>query len=130
MWQLGFSLLGKYPLNMGRVTVFPLLGINYNLVLSMKDKDGTSIEDSGSGYEASDFSQFGILAGGGLDFPLSGALFFRAEAFFELRFASKVMDDVKTKMATLITMMMPGAVTIDTTLGMGPRFKIGLGYKF
>ena len=38
--QLGFTLLGKYPIGLGGFAIFPLLGADYNLVLSFKNKDG------------------------------------------------------------------------------------------
>jgi len=109
--QLGLSLLGKYPIELGSVLFFPLFGINYNMVLSFKDVDGNSYDDAG------DLSQFGILGGVGADFGLSDSLYLRAEGLFQLRFASKFQKD-----------MAEGGAS--TTLGMGPRIKVGIGYKF
>jgi len=109
--QLGFTLLGKYPIGLGGFTLFPLLGADYNLVLSVKNKDGSSESKPG------EYSQFGLLAGAGLDFPLTSALYLRGEALFHLRFASKLMTDIASS-------------GDSTTLGMGPRIKIGVGYKF
>jgi hypothetical protein len=108
--QLGFSLLGKYPIGLGSFTLFPLLGANYNLVLSGKDPDGRIDKPM-------EYSQFGILAGAGLDFPLTSALYLRGEALFNLRFPSKLMKDTTD-------------AGDSPTLGMGPRIKIGVGYKF
>jgi len=34
MLQLGIGILGKYPINIGSFTLFPMLGINYNIALS------------------------------------------------------------------------------------------------
>jgi len=111
--QLGFSLLGKYPLNLASLpfTLYPLLGVDYNLVLSVKNKDGDSADHPG------DLNQFGLLAGAGLDFPLTGALYLKGEVLFHLRFASKLMKDTASS-------------GDSTTFGMGPRIKIGVGYKF
>ena len=112
--QLGFTLLGKYPIYMGDFTVFPLLGVGYNMWLSAKDENNRAWDHPG------DNSQFGILAGAGLDFPLpfSDALFLRAEALLNLRFASKEINDAAKSSSG------------DTTLGLGPRIKIGVGYMF
>jgi opacity protein-like surface antigen len=115
--QLGLTLLGKYPIGLGGFTLFPLVGADYNMVLSGKDKDGHSYDDAG------DLSQFGLLAGAGLDFPFSDAFFLRAEALFHLRFPSKVIKDAADANKT-------SGVSVDTTLGIGPRIKIGLGYRF
>jgi len=114
--QLGFSLLGKYPIKLGGFTIFPLLGFNYNIVLSAWDKNGKPDDD--------DLSQFGFLAGAGLDFPFTDALFLRAEALFQLRLAGKSQHDAAEdlKKAT--------PYDVNTTLGLGPRIKVGVGYKF
>ena len=107
--QLGFGLLGKYPIEIAGTTFFPLLGINYNLVLSMTE-DGKSVDDAG------DFSQFGILAGLGYDQNLSDNLYVRLEALYQIRFPSKFAND-----------MAQG--NIETTFGMGTRGKIAIGYR-
>jgi len=112
MLALNFALLGKYPIPVGSFTIFPLLGVNYNLVLSHEDKDGNSNDKAG------DLSQFGILAGMGADFNLTTALYLRAEALFQLRFANKVMSDAADDYHG------------DTTFGLGPVIKVALGYKF
>ncbi|MCL1814617.1 MAG: hypothetical protein FWG27_02185 [Treponema sp.] len=112
--QLGFSLLGKYPIELGPVTVFPLLGASYNMVLSAKDDDGDKIDDP------MDFSQFGLLAGGGVDYDLTDSLYLRGEVLFQLRFASKTMKDMADFFGG----------DFKTTLGMGPVIKIAVGYRF
>ena len=110
---LGFTVLGKYPIGMGGFTLFPLLGADYNHMLSYLNGDKNLYD------RPEKDGNFGLLAGAGLDFPFSNALFLRAEAMFHLRFPNKDMTDV----AKLI----PGS---STTLGFGPRIKIGVGYKF
>jgi hypothetical protein len=109
--QLGISVLGKYPFEVGSITLFPLLGISYNMVLSVKDSDGNKADDPG------DLSQLGILAGLGLDVNITDALFFRAEGLFQVRLPSKGVSD-----------NVPDGV--DTTLGFGPVIKVAIGYRF
>jgi hypothetical protein len=111
--QLGFSLLGKYPISLAALpfTLFPLLGVDYNLALSGKDPDGTMDKPM-------EYSQFGILAGAGLDFPLTSDLYLKGEVLFHLRFASKFMKEDA------------GSAGASTTFGMGPRIKISVGYRF
>jgi hypothetical protein len=120
--QLGFSLLGKYPIELGSITLFPLLGINYNMVLSYS-VDGASYDNAG------DFSQLGFLGGVGADFGLSDSLYLRVEGLFQLRLASKYQDDSVDGLKALAN-----AFNLDldpsTTFGMGPRIKVGVGYKF
>jgi hypothetical protein len=118
--QLGFTLLGKYPIALGGFSLFPLLGADYNLVLSYKDKNGNSWDKPG------DISQIGLLAGLGLDFPFSSALFLRAEAMFHFRFPSKNAKDT----VAIFNAGYAGFASLDETYGMGPRIQIGVGYRF
>jgi outer membrane protein W len=109
--QFGVSILGKYPIGVGFATFFPLIGISFNAITSMKDSDGTVFTD------AEDLSQFGVQAGVGLDFNLSGALFIRGEALLQFRFPSKFIQDNVGTSAT-------------STLGVGPVLKLAIGYQF
>ena len=110
---ISFSIMAKLPIGLRSITVFPLIGINYNLVLNFSNTSGMTLVSTG------DFNQFGILAGGGFDFFFSRALFLRTEALFTLRFAGGTMKNMASTT--------PGG---DTTLGMGPRVKTGIGYRF
>jgi len=117
--QLGITLLGKYPINMGSLTVFPLAGIGYNIVLSMNDDKGDKVEWPDDHSAMKDLSQFAILAGGGLDFDITSNLYLRGSVLLQARFANKAMrDSVKDAKDT------------KTTLGFGPVIKVGVGYRF
>jgi len=107
LWQLGFTLLGKYPFELGDFTIFPLVGFDYNVIFS-RIVAGTRDTEPGK------WNQFGILAGVGSDFDLTDSLYLRGEAMFHLRFPSTFMKEADG----------------SPTLGMGPRIKFGLGYRF
>ena len=111
MWQFGFSFLGKSPVELGDFTIFPLLGFNYNMVLS-HIKAGVAQPDPGKR------SQLGILAGGGADFDLTDNLYLRGEGMFHLRFPSTFWKEAASELDG------------STTLGMGFRMKLGVGYRF
>jgi hypothetical protein len=125
---LGFSLLGKYPIEMGPITLFPLLGITYNMVLTskMKNKYNDRLEeiDEKTGPNFYHQSQFGLLAGGGLDFPLTDTLYLRGEALFGLYFANKVLRDMRYEENE------DPFTKAKTTPGFGPRIKLAAGYRF
>jgi outer membrane protein W len=117
--QLGITLLGKYPISMGSITVFPLAGIGYNIVLSWKDDDGDKVEWPDDHSAMKDMSQFAILAGGGLDFDITSNLYLRGSVLLQARLPNKLMrDSVKDVNDT------------KTTLGFGPVIKVGVGYRF
>jgi len=116
--SVGFTLLGKYPINLGKITIFPLLGVEYNLVLW--EKDGM-----GDGYKPMDLSQLGFQGGVGLDFGLTNKLFLRAETLFQLRLPNKVMNDT----ADESDKSLGSYGNADATFGMGPVIKVGVGFK-
>jgi len=111
LWQLGFSFLGKYPFEVGDFTIFPLLGFDYNLILSR-------IKAGVADPEPRKWNQFGILAGGGADFDLTDNLYLRGEGLFNLRFPSAYWKEAAD------------GLNASTTMGMGFRMKLGVGYRF
>ena len=112
IFQIGFTGLGKYPFKINsNIVLFPLLGIDYNIVLF------GVVDGEVDSTDASLFNQLGFLAGGGIDYFITDSLFLRGEALFHLRLPTRFM----TSMALL------GA---SATVGMGPQVKVGLGYKF
>jgi opacity protein-like surface antigen len=126
--QFGFTLLGKYPIDLGTITVFPLLGISYNIPLSISYK-GESMDDP------TDYSQFGLLVGGGLDYNLNSNLYIRGQLMLQMRFASKVTSDrvdeaEKYKKEMESYGMKVDKYDVSTTLGFGPVIRIGIGYRF
>jgi len=106
--QIGFAFLGKFPINLGAFTLFPCIGIGYNMVISL-EYGNTSYTNAG------EFSQWGILGGVGIDFPLSEAMFFRGQALFQVRLPSEYAKKGITS-------------PYDTTMGFGPRIKLGVGF--
>jgi len=117
MTQFGLSVLGKYPtFHPGGFNLFPLYGLSYNAVLSGKNEKGDSFKEAG------DYSQFGILGGIGSDFDLSGPLYIRAEFLIQFRFSSKWQEDWASSNSRYFN--------TETTTGIGPRLKVGVGYKF
>jgi len=126
--QIGLGLLGKYPIDLGALTLFPLIGINYNMVMtytrgSIDYKNIVGVD--GYVYSISKYySQFGILAGIGFDIGITEQIFIRAEALFHLRLPAKETNIYKDY-AEKYT---PSA-DFTTLPGIGPRIKIGVGYK-
>jgi len=109
--QLGITLLGKYPFEVGDFTLFPLLGFNYNMILS-HTVAGRRDPEPGR------WSQLGLLVGAGGDFDLTDNLYLRGEGLFHLRFPPTVWKDMAAYMGG------------SATLGMGPRMKLAVGYRF
>ena len=128
--QLEISLLGKYPISFGEISLFFLVGAGYNFVLS-----GTFPElwyDTKPWSNPGDESQFGLLGGFGVDFIIADlvgfspdSLYIRFEALFNVRFGSKYMSEIAEYWKEL-----DSSGTYSTAFGMGPRIKFAVGYKF
>jgi hypothetical protein len=116
---LDIGLLGKYPFAVSdKLTVFPLLGITYRVMLSVKEKEsGIEYDDPG------DFSALWFKLGGGLDYSFTDALFLRGDLLYGLRLANKMEKDM------IDDMDYPGADT-KALLGHGLEVKLAIGYRF
>ncbi|MDR1972326.1 MAG: outer membrane beta-barrel protein [Treponema sp.] len=105
---LNIGLLGKYPFALGRITAFPLLGIDYQIFLALKDSSGTKADDA-----AKDYSALWFKFGGGADFDLTDSIYLRGEFLYGLRTKNKVERDDSLK-----------------GVGNGPSIRLGVGYRF
>jgi hypothetical protein len=106
---LDLSLLGKYPIPLGRMTVFPLLGIDYMIVVSAEYNDREVDKPN-------DLSSFAFDFGAGLDFPLGDRLYLRGELLYAIRLPSEAQQDAKNS-------------SNDYILGNGPTIKVAVGYS-
>lgn len=112
-YGMDFGLFGKFPFHLGSMfDLFPLLGVEYRLVLSAPENSGKQWQ---SGYSPVDLSALWIKAGAGLDFSINEALYLRGEALYGIRFANKYENDDSGK---------------TPLLGHGFTIKLALGYRF
>jgi len=133
---LNFSILGKFPIDLGAFVIYPAIGLGYNIVLTRYDDDGKEIkepekytypdyskEENVESNKGNQFNTLSILAGVGIDLPLSSALFLRAQALLSLRFPTY---DAQREYDS-----MPSSYKDDTslTLGIGPTIKVGIGFR-
>jgi outer membrane protein W len=121
--QFGFNVIGKFPIELDTVTIFPMLGVSYNMVLSFKYTDG---EEDPSPDE---LNQFGILGGMGVDFGLTDNVFLRLNGLLHFRFTSKYQKYLKSLVTYLLSREGYDS-NLSTTIGMGFRFNVAIGYKF
>jgi hypothetical protein len=139
-WEtvLGLSLLGKYPFNLNKMfTVFPLLGVNYQISLDQlrttaagvvydrtnglheKDKDGNA-------YKLSDWNSFWIDVGGGVDFALPAGFFLRGELLYGFR----LMTPYEIKNLDYMKSMTGDPNPKLSGLTSGPSIRLCAGYRF
>jgi hypothetical protein len=124
MTHLGFSVLGKYPIPVGPVVLFPLVGIDYQLFLSGKYAS-TTVDRSDLPSDYSDmFDAFSIVAGVGADYYLTDALYIRGSFTWNFKLDSKFEADLRK---TAADQGWDEYLTIFTS---GPRLRVAVGYAF
>jgi outer membrane protein W len=121
--HFGFTLLGKYPFAVGSLTVFPLLGIDYQIFLSGKANSAVHSVDYTMTYGREEmFDDFSIAIGAGLDYKLTGALYLRGEFLLNFKLDNKNEAHIRD-----ITSEYGDEFSL---FSFGPRVSIGIGYKF
>jgi hypothetical protein len=119
---LKLSLFGKYPIDLGGFTLFPMLGIDGQINLGGKAY-GEDIPDDYKEDFNKMFSYFWIKLGVGVDVPLSEKLYLRPEFLYGIRFNT---DDEKDTIdaANSATKM------VDAIIGHGLDIRLALGFRF
>jgi hypothetical protein len=121
---LDFSVLGKYPVRLGPLNIFPLAGVDYQIVLSARDKDGADQTDMRGERLAPQLSTLWFQIGAGADFPFGKAFFVRGEFLYGLRARNKFEGHL-IDLAKLTS-----GSDAKYKAGHGPTLRIALGYKF
>jgi hypothetical protein len=122
---LDIGLLGKYPFAVSdKLTVFPMLGITYRVMLSAKDENGNQWKNSDGDDAPGDFSALWFRFGGGVDYSFTDKLYLRGGLLYGLRLANAAENDIADMYDAL------GASDTKTLLGHGLEVKIALGYRF
>jgi opacity protein-like surface antigen len=116
----GLSLLGKYPFTIAKnVSVFPALGIEWDILLGAKYK-GDEVNFNGK-YDKEDYNEFWFKLGGGIDFSLTNKIFVRGVFLYGFRPRTNVEEDTKD--------LYDVGSTKVTTVQHGPGFKLAIGYR-
>jgi len=117
--NVNIGVFAKYPLFAGRVTYYPVLGLDWvaSTYGRLAYDDGTEyvFDATGKRPAASALSAFWVRFGGGVDFKLGQTMFLRAELLYGVRTASEFE---KNKAADS---------NGETRQGHGPTVKIGIG---
>ena len=122
--NFNIGLLGKYPIGISeKLTVFPLLGIEYDVCLSAKT-GGSKVDKPG------DFSALWFKLGGGVDYDLTEKIYLRFEALYGLRLKNKFEKDTETAYSALFQSSRISDPETKTLLGHGLTAKIAAGFRF
>jgi hypothetical protein len=114
---LSLALLARYPFTLGRFSLFPLLGIEYDLNLWLKDQNGADLKAAMTEQEKSDLNQFWFKGGVGIDFPLGRNVSLRSK----LTLGLKLLNDLErqTVDTAINTLGATKANSVDTTVDLG-----------
>jgi hypothetical protein len=129
------SVLGKYPVEFGKFTVFPLLGIDYQIVISQKNENGDDFKGFDGLAEASDLSALWFQAGAGADFNITEKLYLRGELLYGIRTHNKFEKDATDTLKNSKTVGASGLNVVamykdvKINLGHGPSVKLAVGYR-
>jgi len=119
--NFNLGLFGKYPIGLGAMTIFPMIGIDYCLTTGGTNEAGAKLID------ADKLSALWIKAGCGFDFGLGDSLFLRAEALYGIRLANELEGDL----ADIYKAGLGGTgIDVATRLGHGLDIKLAIGFKF
>jgi len=128
---LDISLLGRVPFTVGdgNISIFPLFGFGYNLVLSSSGDHDDDEWNWNMIFElfnnsAADLSTFRIKLGFGSDFDINESLFFRAQVLGYYRFAPRLFRDWVEEDAGLG----PNERVFHQG-GFGGSIKLGIGFR-
>jgi len=114
---LTLGLFGKYPIDLGGFTLFPMLGIQYDLGLSAKDTNGKDIEFKDPSM-ADTLNRLWIKLGVGADINLGDSIYLRPSLLYGINFGTKVNNDT-VKAGTNTTGLYHG---LDIRAALGFRF--------
>lgn len=119
--NLTLGVLGKYPIAVGSVTLFPLAGAEYDLNMSYK-YDGKDAKKDLTSDAKSSLNQIWIKAGIGADVAINDKLYLRPTALAGYKLHSKAENDTIDLFDKI-----NAKATINTF-----KYDIGLavGYKF
>jgi hypothetical protein len=79
---------GKFPIELGPIVLFPMVGIEYNLAVA-----GTVAGTKLSSSDLKDLNEFWIKAGVGADIPVSPQFYIRPELMVGYKLLSKPEND-------------------------------------
>ncbi len=87
--HLAFAGYGKFPFKIGRITLFPMLGVEYDLTIAGTDMIGNDL----SGRQKADSNEFWIKGGVGADISITPKIYVRPELIAGYKLLSQPEKD-------------------------------------
>ena len=130
--NFNIGLLGKYPFRLNKgISVFPLLGIEYQITTAFKSEDSGKADDTG------DMSAVWFKFGFGMDFSYTEKIYIRLSALYGIRSANKFEKDAWDEIIKAREEYWKDifSISFDSSdakplLGHGLTVKLAIGYRF
>ena len=125
---IDIGIMGKYPFVLNsKLSLFPLLGINYRNILTLKDEEGNEADEPG------DYSTFWIKLGGGLDYSFADNIFLRFGLTYGMRFPNQFEEylfEYIDEYTNDISNPDSRSSSIGPRQGHGLEIKLAVGFRF
>ncbi|ULQ58860.1 hypothetical protein K7I13_10000 [Brucepastera parasyntrophica] len=119
---MNFGLYGKYPFNLGAVTIFPLFGAEVQWYISSDTDWRTASWLPGYSYKDSDLSALWVKFGVGSDFSVSGKVFLRVSLLYGFRLYNSLEEDLAN--------YADKNDYSESIFSSGPDLKFAVGFRF
>ncbi|GHV00421.1 hypothetical protein FACS189483_10500 [Spirochaetia bacterium] len=124
---LRIGLLGKYPIAItDTITLFPLLGLDYEIVLGMQ-QDGNDLTKSPYNLKTADYGALWFKLGVGGDIALTDRLYLRPEFLYGIRLNTQAEIDQGKEDVYGSSKKYSDVLGV---VGHGLDIKISVGYRF
>jgi hypothetical protein len=127
---LNIGLLFKYPFELSpKFTLFPMLGIDYRILLSMEfdpdnSTDGIPKDPLKDTAEDGDFNALSLKIGVGADFSLTDTIYLRFSTVFGYQLPTKFENDMLDKAP-------PSVASAETVPGLNwDMVRLAVGFRF
>lgn len=122
---INLGLLGKYPIAVKKnLNLFPLLGIDYQMVLFAK-RNRVNIKS-----DVRDLTSLWVKAGAGADLLITQNLYLRAEALYGARLQNKAEKDTIKDLKNIFEKAGIHNNEVKSLLTHGPTIRLAAGYMF
>jgi len=118
---LSGGIFAKYPIDVGVLRLFPLVGIDYEASMSfdVSAPDGRAYDFGAGDAHAGAVSALWFKFGGGVDFGVTERVYIRAELLYGVRTANQLENDIADRYSDR-----------EANPGHGVTFKVGGGVRF
>ncbi|MDR0456747.1 MAG: DUF4097 domain-containing protein [Treponema sp.] len=131
--NFNIGLFMKYPFRINKISIYPIIGMDYHFALSVKDEDGDEYKNLAAGTEdPSEFNALWFNFGGGADYLFTEKMYLRFEALYSIRgktLFEKDLNDYFMYVVSEVPVPGGGIITALPRIGHGLTARLAIGFK-